>query len=66
MLIPAVLPSEGNQTPSVSAGKVIFCLKTLPHERFKREGLDLHYKAPIPLYDALAGNPVSVTCLDGR
>ena len=62
----APYPSEGNQTPTITPGKVIFLLKTLPHERFTRNGLDLVYKAEIPLYDALVGNPVEVVCLDGR
>jgi len=35
---------EGDQTPGVVPADVVFVIKTKPHDRFTREGDDLHYE----------------------
>lgn len=38
---------EGDQTPGVVPADVVFVIKTKPHDRFTREGDDLHYVVSI-------------------
>ena len=38
---------EGDQTPGVVPADVVFVIKTKPHDRFTREGDDLHYEVSV-------------------
>ena len=57
---------EGDQTPGVQPGDVIFEIEQKPHARFQRRDDDLFYKAEIDLVTALAGGTIFVEHLDDR
>ncbi|CAG9771401.1 unnamed protein product [Ceutorhynchus assimilis] len=57
---------EGDQQPDVEAGDVVIILQQKPHERFERNGDDLHMKHTISLTDALCGFSFVVHQLDQR
>lgn len=57
---------EGDQTPGVQPGDVIFEIEQKPHARFQRREDDLFYKAEIDLVTALAGGTIYVEHLDDR
>lgn len=57
---------EGDQSPGVEAGDVVFEIETKPHPRFQRKGDDLYYSAEIDLKMALAGGSIYVEHLDDR
>ena len=61
-----VLAGEADQTPGVMPGDIIFIIKELPHERFKRVGTDLFMKKRLTLREALCGCAFSFKHLDGR
>jgi len=52
--------------PRDITGKVVFTIKTVPHEDFKRVGDDLLYTAKITLIQSLTGHTFDVRTLDGR
>ncbi|CAN6650739.1 mitochondrial protein import protein MAS5 [Trichomonascus vanleenenianus] len=56
---------EGDQGPNIIPGDVIFVIDQKPHDRFERQGNDLHYKAKIDLLTALTGGSFPVKHLDG-
>ncbi|KAK0118875.1 Type I HSP40 co-chaperone, variant 2 [Cadophora gregata f. sp. sojae] len=57
---------EGDQTPGVQPGDVIFEIEQKPHARFQRKDDDLFYQAEIDLVTALAGGTIFVEHLDDR
>ncbi|KAG9238784.1 hypothetical protein BJ875DRAFT_367117 [Amylocarpus encephaloides] len=57
---------EGDQTPGVQPGDVIFEIEQKPHARFQRKDDDLFYHADIDLVTALAGGTIFVEHLDER
>jgi DnaJ family protein A protein 2 len=57
---------EGDQTPGVQPGDVIFEIEQKPHARFQRKDDDLFYHADIDLVTALAGGTIFVEHLDDR
>lgn len=57
---------EGDQTPGVQPGDVVFEIEQKPHARFQRKEDDLFYHAEIDLVTALAGGTVYVEHLDER
>lgn len=57
---------EGDQTPGVQPGDVIFEIEQKPHARFQRKDDDLFYHAEIDLVTALAGGTIFVEHLDDR
>ncbi|KAH8591303.1 hypothetical protein B0O99DRAFT_598169 [Bisporella sp. PMI_857] len=57
---------EGDQTPGVQAGDVIFEIEQKPHARFQRKGDDIFYHADIDLVTALAGGTIFIEHLDDR
>lgn len=57
---------EGDQTPGVQPGDVIFEIEQKPHARFQRKEDDLFYHAEIDLVTALAGGNVFIEHLDDR
>lgn len=48
-----------------SAGDLFIITRVLPHDYFRREGLDIFVDLPISVYDALLGAKVDVPTLDG-
>lgn len=57
---------EGDQTPGVQPGDVVFEIEQKPHARFQRKGDDLFYQAEIDLVTALAGGTIYIEHLDDR
>ncbi|TVY17783.1 Mitochondrial protein import protein mas5 [Lachnellula arida] len=57
---------EGDQTPGVQPGDVVFEIEQKPHPRFQRKDDDLFYHAEIDLVTALAGGTIYVEHLDDR
>lgn len=48
------------------SGDIIFQVEEVPHERFIRNGLDLHHKLKLPYSTLILGGPVVVDTLDGK
>jgi len=59
-------PKEGDQGPNNVPADIVFIVKDKPHPRFRREGVDLIYKAAVPLGKALTGCTVEIHTLDDR
>jgi len=57
---------EGDQTPGVQPGDVVFEIEQKPHPRFQRKDDDLFYQAEIDLVTALAGGTLNIEHLDDR
>jgi len=55
---------EGDQSPGIEPGDIIIILDEKEHDRFKRNGTDLHYNMSIELADALCGFTKLVKTLD--
>jgi len=61
----------GNENEDGSSQNVLFVVEEKPHDRFTRDGDNLHVKVNIPLVDALCGpqpgsKPPSVIGIDGK
>ncbi|EPQ52724.1 DnaJ-domain-containing protein [Gloeophyllum trabeum ATCC 11539] len=58
----------GNEQPNGEAQDLVFVVEEKPHDRFTRDGDDLHTTVKIPLVDALTGSGGTkvVEHLDGR
>lgn len=72
---PGVLPGtkylfreEGDRSPDAHPADVIFKIKDVDNETYRRDGSDLHMNCPIELIDALCGfrQPVPICTLDDR
>ncbi|KAI9028558.1 hypothetical protein DFJ74DRAFT_494297 [Hyaloraphidium curvatum] len=61
-----VFEREGDASPDVTPGDVIFHLNAAPHPVFLRNGDDLHVKQTIGLKAALLGFKKTLKHLDGR
>jgi len=57
---------EGDQTPGVQPGDVVFEIEQKPHPRFQRKDDDLFYHTDIDLVTALAGGKLFIEHLDER
>jgi DnaJ-class molecular chaperone len=70
-----IFPSKGDQglnklqgieIETLMLGDIVFILKQLKHDSFRRSGDDLIYTTKIPLLSALTGTNLSIKTLDGR
>ncbi|XP_066248346.1 dnaJ homolog subfamily A member 2-like [Euwallacea similis] len=61
-----ILRGEGDQQPDIETGDVVIVLQQKPHERFERNGNDLHMKHTVSLTEALCGFSFVVHHLDKR
>lgn len=57
---------ESEQRPGMIPGDVIFRIKQRDHDRFRREGNDLHHDMTISLRESLLGFKRSIQHLDGH
>ncbi|KAG9256961.1 DnaJ domain-containing protein [Emericellopsis atlantica] len=57
---------EGDQSPGIQAGDVVFEIEEKPHARFTRKEDDLLYNCEIELVTALAGGTIYIEHLDDR
>ncbi len=57
---------EGEPLIDGEPGDLIFVVRTKPHERFTRQGHDLHLEQTISLVDALTGFNIEIEHLDGH
>jgi DnaJ family protein B protein 11 len=57
---------EGEPLIDGEPGDLIFVVRTIPHERFTRQGHDLHLEQTISLVDALTGFSLEIEHLDGH
>ncbi|XP_062534962.1 dnaJ homolog subfamily B member 13-like [Armigeres subalbatus] len=56
----------GNCSPKTFPSDIVFVVREREHERFRREGPDLHMEVRISLKDALIGFPLEFVGVDGR
>ncbi|KAI9297200.1 hypothetical protein K502DRAFT_119466 [Neoconidiobolus thromboides FSU 785] len=61
-----LLEGESDQSPDHPPADIQIMLNTLKHERFERNGSDLHTEFEIPLLDALVGFSRTLIHLDNR
>lgn len=59
-------PKEGDQGPNNVPADIVFIVKDKPHSRFRRQGLDLIYTAPVSLSKALTCTFVKIDTLNDR
>ena len=57
---------EGDEVEPGLAENIVFVLREVKHERFVREGDDLHYEVKISLCDALCGFTHDIIMLDEK
>ena len=58
------IPGEGDSIPDGINGDLIVRIKVLPHQKFKRDGSDIFYDAPISMVDATLGKTIEVPTLE--
>lgn len=61
-----IFPEAGDQGPTKIPADVIFITCNKPHERFRRDGHNLHMNQKISLKEALTGFKLSVETIDHR
>lgn len=57
---------EGDELQLGCAEDIVFVIREAKHDRFVREGQDLHYRIQIPLVDALCGFTHDIRMLDEK
>jgi len=55
---------EGDEVEPGLAENIVFVLREVKHDRFVREGDDLHYEISVPLVDSLCGFTHDIVMLD--
>jgi len=58
------IPGEGDSIPDGINGDLIVRIKVLPHSKFKRDGADIFYDAPISMIEATLGKTIEVPTLE--
>jgi len=57
---------NGNRThPNLPPGDLIILIHVEPHATWQRQGAHLHQEIQVPLWKALTGDTLTVTCIDG-
>ncbi|MCE9653440.1 MAG: molecular chaperone DnaJ [Nitrosarchaeum sp.] len=59
------VPEEGNEMPGGINGDLIVRVRVQPHQKFKRDGMDIFYDQEISMVDAALGREIMVPTLDG-
>jgi len=58
--------AEGDHGPLALPGDAVFMVRELPHDRFTRQGKDLHAVLELSLKEALCGGERRVTTIDDK
>jgi len=58
------IPGEGDSIPDGINGDLIVRINVLPHPKFKRDGADIFYDAPISMIEATLGKTIEVPTLE--
>jgi len=58
------IPGEGDSIPDGINGDLIVRIMVLPHSKFKRDGADIFYDAPISMIEATLGKTIEVPTLE--
>ncbi|KAJ3300748.1 DnaJ- protein scj1 [Borealophlyctis nickersoniae] len=61
-----VFEQEGDESPDITPGDVVFIVRTVPHPVFTRKGSNLYMKEVLTLKEALLGFQKVVKHLDGK
>ncbi|EIN07597.1 hypothetical protein PUNSTDRAFT_103633 [Punctularia strigosozonata HHB-11173 SS5] len=61
-----VFHGESDQAPGVASGDIVIEINEKPHERFRRNGDDLHTEVEVDLLTALGGGQIAIKHLDDR
>lgn len=56
---------EGNETPGGTNGDLIVRIRVQPHQKFKRDDMDIFYDHDISMIDAALGSEIIIPTLDG-
>jgi len=59
------VPEEGNEIPGGINGDLIVRIRVQPHNKFKRDNMDIFYDHNISMVDATLGREITVPTLDG-
>jgi molecular chaperone DnaJ len=59
------VPEEGNEIPEGISGDLIVRIRVQPHQKFKRDGMDIFYDQEISMVDAALGREIIIPTLDG-
>jgi molecular chaperone DnaJ len=61
-----ILREKGNSTPNGINGDLNIQIIELPHEKFKRSGLDIHQRVILSYRELVLGTPKEIDTLDGK
>jgi len=59
------VPEEGNEMPGGINGDLIVRIRVQPHQKFKRDDMDIFYDQDVSMIDAALGREIIVPTLDG-
>ncbi len=59
------VPEEGNEMPGGINGDLIVRIRVQPHQKFKRDDMDIFYDQDVSMVDAALGREIIVPTLDG-
>jgi molecular chaperone DnaJ len=59
------VPEEGNEMPDGINGDLIVRIRVQPHQKFKRDDMDIFYDQDVSMVDAALGREIMVPTLDG-
>ncbi|CAH1389796.1 unnamed protein product [Nezara viridula] len=61
-----VFQNVGDEGPGISPGDLVIITKDLPHDKFKRDGVNLHMEVSLDLYQSFEKLIVELNTLDDR
>ena len=59
------VPEEGNEIPEGVNGDLIVRIRVQPHQKFKRDGMDIFFDQDVSMVEAALGREITVSTLDG-
>ena len=61
-----VIREKGNSIMNGKNGDLLINIMELPHEIFKRKGLDIHLRLPLTYKELVLGSPKEIDTIDGK